>query len=324
MISTTELVPAHDDGVGRLVELNDRLNRNAGQPDDRAEQLGQLGDVGVRHVERPHHLLVELGVLRRGVRKHQDRAIAQHLVRQLIDRQNLLQRLFERDAVELNRGGTVGDVPIVGDVDAGRAGDEIQDVAQAGVGEAKVERLARRRIENRLGRRGARPLPHLLDGRPRPRRLDPLANDLIERGDLGGRQAVRRIVLTGQTVLAAGGVELILSLELLRPIEMRARRRQHGALERDLVVRVVRRRLHRRPVVRDRLVEIAGAHRDVALPERPPGGAAADQQCRGQHDRKLLRPRRHSPSSLHITSHLSVCCVSSGVRQSAYEPSRIV
>ena len=66
-------------------------------------------------------------------------------------------------------------------------------------------------------RRGARALAQLLDGRPRPRRLDAIADRLIERGHLGGRLAVARVVFARQPVLAERRLELILLLELAAP-----------------------------------------------------------------------------------------------------------
>ena len=59
--------------------------------------------VGVRDVERPDDLLVVLRVLLRRVREDEDRAVAQDLVRELVHRHDLVQRLLERHAVELHR-----------------------------------------------------------------------------------------------------------------------------------------------------------------------------------------------------------------------------
>ena len=66
---------------------------------------------------------------------------------------------------------------------------KVEDVAQAGVVEAEVQRLARRRVQDRLGGRGARALAHRLNRRLRPRRLDAIANRPVERGDLRRRRA---------------------------------------------------------------------------------------------------------------------------------------
>ena len=109
--------------------------------------------------------------------------------------------------------------------------------------------------------------------------LDALADRAIELGDFRRRRAVARVVLAGQPVLAERRLELILLLELVRPLEMGARRRLHRALQRDLVVRIVGRRLHGPAVRGDRFVEIARAHRRFALAERlarrAPAGAAS-------------------------------------------------
>ena len=86
--------------LARLVELNRRLDRHRRQPDQRAQQLRQLGDVGVRDVERLQHLVVVLRVLLRVVGKHQDRSLALHLVGERVDRHDLLHRLLERQAVD--------------------------------------------------------------------------------------------------------------------------------------------------------------------------------------------------------------------------------
>jgi hypothetical protein len=151
----------------------------------------------------------------------------------------------------------------------------------------------------------ARALAHLLDRRPWPGRLDALADDLIEGDDLGGRQPVGWVVLAGQAVLAAGGVELILGFELAGPVEVRARGGQHGALECNLVVGVVPVRARCRPVVLDRLVEVPFLHRLVALAEGLARGAARREQehCRhpcpsGEPGKRLLRCMHgHDPFS---------------------------
>ena len=90
----------------------------------------ELGRVGVRHVERPDDLLVVLRVLGRRVREHEDRPLVDDLVRQLVHRHDLVERLLERDAVRAARVvGRSTDLAVVGDVDAGRVGDEVEDVA---------------------------------------------------------------------------------------------------------------------------------------------------------------------------------------------------
>ena len=120
MICTTDAVRAHGDRVGRLVGDDRRLHRDAGQPNERAQHLRQLGRIGVRDVERADDLLVVLRVLRRRVREDEDRSLVHDLVRQLVHRHDLIERLLERDAVELNGDRPVLHVAVVRDVDAGR------------------------------------------------------------------------------------------------------------------------------------------------------------------------------------------------------------
>ena len=90
MMPTTDGGAADGDRVRGLVAGDRRLHRDAGQPDDRAEDLRQLGGVGVRQVERADHLLVVLRVLGRRVLEDEDRLLAQHLVRELVHRHDLV------------------------------------------------------------------------------------------------------------------------------------------------------------------------------------------------------------------------------------------
>ena len=57
-------------------------------------------DVRVRDVEHPHDEIVVLRVFLRVVRDDDDRLRVQDLVEVAVRRQDLLQRLLERDAVE--------------------------------------------------------------------------------------------------------------------------------------------------------------------------------------------------------------------------------
>jgi len=138
--------------------------------------------------------------------------------------------------------------------------------------------FARRRVEDRFSRRQPRALAQRLDRRLGPRRLDPLANDAIELGDL--EDASR---LLGSYSLAAlysprRRLELILLLVLVRLFEVHPRRCLHRPLQRNLVGGVVGRGLRRPAVLGHRLVEVAGPHRGVAVAERRARGAAAHQQ----------------------------------------------
>src|SRR5262249_57164192 len=92
---------------------------------------------------------------------------------------------------------------------------------------------------------------------PRTRGLRPVPDLLIELGDFEGRKAVRWVVFARELVLAARRLELIVRLVVARAIEVDARGDEHRPLERDLVFRLVRRRLNGRAVVSNRLVVIA-------------------------------------------------------------------
>ena len=88
--------------------------------------------------------------------------------------------------------------------------EEIQDLLHLAVLELQHERLARRRVERRLLHLLAGLLPHRLRGRLRPRRLDPVADGLLEALDLGRAGfLVRRLVLDHAAVLDQRQVELI-------------------------------------------------------------------------------------------------------------------
>jgi hypothetical protein len=99
---------------------------------------------------------------------HEDGALVDHLVPELVRRHDLVQRLLERDAFELDAEGRRPEVALEGDVDAGGVADEVEDVLRARVVELEDQRLAGGGIEQRRLRLAARLLPHLLDGRLRP------------------------------------------------------------------------------------------------------------------------------------------------------------
>ena len=143
--------------------------------------------------------------------------------------------------------------------------------------------------------------------------------------------AVARVVLRGQPVLAERRLELVLLLELLRALEMRARRRQHRALQRDLVVRVVGIGLHGPPVRGDGFVEIARAHRALALLERLPGRAAAGHERQRQKNPEPLSTvwSQHSLNQSAVGSRQSasrmqsaICNLQSAISRSS-EPDRL-
>ncbi|OLD15590.1 MAG: hypothetical protein AUJ01_11910 [Acidobacteria bacterium 13_1_40CM_3_65_5] len=238
-----------------------------------------------------------LRVLGRRVLEDEDRAVAHHFVRQLVHRHDLVERLLERDAVQLNGDRPILHLAVVRDVDAGLAADEREHVFQAGVGEAQAGQHFVRVDEGRRRRRGARALAHLLDGRRRTRRFDALADGAIERRDLRGRQPIARVVLARGTIFAERGLELILLLELARLLEVRARRRLHRALERDSVIRIVGRGLCGAAVRSHGFVQIARARGVLALPEGLPRGAASHDQRQCEHHAELLQPCRHNLQS---------------------------
>src|SRR5262249_61603234 len=114
----------------------------------------------------------------------------------------------------------------------------------------------------------------------------------LARGHLRGRGAIARSVLARLPVLAERRLELVLLLDLAGLVERRARRRLKGALRRDAVVRVVRRRLHRSPVRGRCFVELPGARCGLALPERLSRGAAtSDERERQERTEPQSRPQ---------------------------------
>ena len=167
----------------------------------------------------------------------------------------------------------------------------------ADVVEMEVQRLARRRIEHRLGRRGARALAQLPDRRLGPRRLDAVADGAIELGHLRGRGAVARIVVARlpgtRRAPPRAGPSFSNSCAFSRCARDAACMR---ALQCNLVVGVVGRRLQRLAVRGHRLVEMAVAHRRVALTERRARRAARrdERERNRQRGARMLKPARDS------------------------------
>jgi len=95
------------------------------------------------------------------------------------------------------------------------------------------------------------------------------------------------IVLGREFVFAACGLELSLLLERLRFLEMRSRRGHQRPLERDLVIRIVGRFLHRGPVKGNRLVQVAFLTGRVAFTKRLARRASCRQR---DDDRKRTQP----------------------------------
>jgi len=204
-----------------------------------------------------------------------------------VGRQDVLQRLFESDAVQVD--GVLRRIAKVageGDVDAGGIGDELQQVADA-AGEVQIERLARRRIQRRLRRHPPRPFTHLVDFRTGPARLDGIKDLAIELRRLRGKLPVGRVVFAGALVLAHRRVELSLLFEVLAGGRMDHRGFEHRALERDPVLGPVGIVLDGLPVVRDGRVPVVALAGVETLAVRNRCSAAAE---RGGNDHQYSKP----------------------------------
>ncbi len=121
--------------------------------------------------------------------------------------------------------------------------DRVEDVAQAGVVEDDVERIARRRVEQRRRRLPRRLRSCWIVGCGR----DASARSRMRRSISSTLPAIcrlRRVELAGAAVLAQRVLELAARLEHARLIEVQDRRVDHRALERDLVVGAVGILLH--------------------------------------------------------------------------------
>ena len=183
---------------------------------------------------------------------------------------------------------------------------KFEHVPDLGVRELDAQRVARRRVQHRFGRCGARLRPQRFDGRPGPRRLDAIADGLLERGHLGHR----RVRLLGSyseasrySPSAASSWSLL--LEFSRALEMRPGGGHHRALQRDRIVRIVGIGLHGPPVRRDGFVEIAGAHRALALPERLAGGASAGDDRQRQKNPELAQPSASQCPRINLQSAIA-------------------
>ena len=122
-----------------------------------------------------------------------DRPLVEDFVKALVARQNLVQCILDRHIGQPNGVLPVLELLIVGDVDAGCAADEVEDVPETRVRKLDLERLARRRVQQRRRSFPARLLTHPLDRRPRTRRLDAVSNRPLEIDHLRRRPSVRRI-----------------------------------------------------------------------------------------------------------------------------------
>ncbi len=205
-----------------------------------------------------------------------DRAFVDDFEEELIARENLCERLIEGDATQLDRVNPVLVVAFERDVDAGRHPHRIQDVAQAGVVEYDVDRLARRGIEQRFRRLACR-LLELSDVRLRTRCLGQIPKPTLHLERPARDLAVARIELAGATVFPERLLELTSRFEQPRLIQVLHRRRDHGALECDTVVGAVRILLKGAAEVLDRGIPIAGTGRTLALAIRPTSAASREE-----------------------------------------------
>ncbi len=287
MISTTGARATDDQRVAGLVRLDHRDDRHPGHAHHRADQLAQLGGVGMRQIERLDDLIVVLRVLLRVVLEDQDRPLAQHLVGEAVVGQQLAQRLLDGHAAQVGARRLVAHgvqrVAVVDDADAALIGEKRQDVAQVGVRrESQIDDVGHgfRTGGCAAARACARSASIGDGGRAASLRARICCSRLVTLAAavwlLGSYSAASRYSLRAASSWSC-------CFELLRAIEVLARRGDHGALERDLVRRVVGILLDRDAVVGHGLVGLAHAHGVVALAVGAAGSAPAggDRHARG-------------------------------------------
>ena len=98
---------ANGDRVVRLVCDDLRGHGESRDTDDAVQDLRDLGGVRMGDEERANDLLFVQRALLRVVRDDHDGALVDDLVEQLIRRENLVERLLERDAAHLHGVGAV-------------------------------------------------------------------------------------------------------------------------------------------------------------------------------------------------------------------------
>ena len=173
------------------------------------------------------------------------------------------------DAVELHGRGAIGELAVEADVDAVRRADGVQDVAQADVVEVQFSgsRDAGLRIGSADAARARSRIAWIAGfGRAASMRSRIV---LIELGDLRRGAAVARVVLGWPACIRRAPPRADPAFSNSRALSRCAR--DAACIARcsaDLVGGVVGDGLHGLAVGRDRLVEVAGAHRRVALAER--------------------------------------------------------
>ena len=145
--------------------------------------LRNLGRIRVRQVEHAHDQIVVLGVRLRVVLRDDDGALVEDLVEVPVRREDLLQRLLDRHAVEPDRHRRVGEeLAIELHGDPAHLAERRQHVAQAGIVERDPQRIAVRRIEQRLLGLRTRLLPQRVNRRLRTALLDAIADRSLELG----------------------------------------------------------------------------------------------------------------------------------------------
>ena len=134
---------AQGDGVFRLVD------RDARRLKERAQGVGDLGDVRVREEERPDdEVLVGLAVLRR-VGGDQDRALVDDLVEVVLLAQQGLEGLLELDVGQDDRDVVVLQLRVEDDVDPRRVGERAVDLLdRLRLREVQVDGPVARRLED--------------------------------------------------------------------------------------------------------------------------------------------------------------------------------
>ena len=190
----------------------------------------------------------------------------------------------------------------------------------------RLQRLARRRVQHRLGRRRARALAHLLDRRPRPRRFDAVANRLIERGDLRrGLPVASDRTRDAMLVLAAAPLRADPAPRTRCALSRwRARRRASRARARSCSSGCPATPGRPcgsapRPESRSPRFDASSPWRNACPAAQPPATSVSHQQrAESRH------PFRQSRSNSHVMSHLQNAVSWVAVCRPHYDPSRIV
>jgi len=271
---------------------------------DLRKHLRELGRIAVGKRDGDRHLPLVFQAVWRRIGGHHNRRRIDHRVEQGVRHQHRVQRLLERNAVQIDRDLAILECRVVGDVDARRASDGVQDVADTGLRELEPDRLARSGIQQRLGRHLPRLLPEIHDGRSRPGSLDPIANRTLELRHLFRRLTVCGIELDGPFVFEQRPIQLVPGLELPGRVEVGVRRVQHRAFEGNAEFGLV-------GIGLDGLAVIG--HCRVPVPDPRPIFSASKRETRGasaDHD-KCAQERGGAYQSSHVSGLLA--CLSDGL-----------